>query len=105
MRADAARVALTVPLVAVCMPALLDAAGPQTAAAVRALANGTAASSAAVRPARLASSEAARVASTSGQAIRAACASGRLTATKSRTTGQWLIDPGDLQKWMESRAA
>ncbi len=103
LRQVAAKIGAVVPLVAVCAPALLDAMGPQAAATVRAQASSTPASSAVVRPPRLTSSEAARVASTSGQAIRAAAAAGRLPATKDRITGQWLIDPGDLAGWMESR--
>ncbi len=101
----AVKVTLAIPLYAACLPALLDAAGPQASAAVRAKVSGMTASRAPVRPVFLGSSEAARVASTSGQAIRAAAAAGRLAATKDRTSGQWLIEPGDLQKWMESRRA
>ena len=41
LRQVAAKVALAVPLVAACLPALLDAAGPEAAAIVRAQVNGT----------------------------------------------------------------
>jgi hypothetical protein len=103
LRDVAAKVAQAVPLVAACLPALLDAAGPEAAAAVRAKVNGTAGSAAGVRSAPLASSQAARIACVSDRAVRAACASGRLAATKSRITGEWLIDPGGLREWTESR--
>ncbi len=101
----AAKVAHAVPLVAACLPALLDAAGPEAAATVRAKVNGTAGSATDMRPAPLASSDAARLAGISGRAVRAACASGRLTAAKSRITGEWLIDSGDLREWTEARHA
>ena len=104
LREVAAKVAQAPP-VATCLPALLDAAGPEAAAAVRAKVNGTAGSATGMRPAPLASSQAAQVADVSDRAVRAACASGRLAATKNRITGGWLIDPRDLRKWMESRAA
>ena len=105
LRQLAAQVAVAVPLVAACLPALMAAAGPEAAAIVRAKVNGTAGSAAGMRPAPLASSDAARLAGVSGRAVRAACASGRLAATKSRITGKWLIDPGDLRKWTETRHA
>ncbi|SRR5712691_6365202 len=105
LRGLAAKVATAAPLVAVCLPALLDVAGPQAAAAVRAEASGTAASATASRSVSLASSEAARLAGVSGQAIRAACISGRLVARKSQITGEWQIDPADLAGWMEARNA
>ncbi len=104
LRQLAAKLAVAVPLMAVRLPELMTVAGPQAAATVRALASGTTASSPAPSPARLSSSEAARVASTSGQAIRAAAASGRLVAHKNQVTGQWSIDPQNLEKWMVSRA-
>jgi hypothetical protein len=105
LRQAAAKAAAAVPLVALYLPALLDAAGPQAAATVRAQASRTAASPASVRPPRMGTSEAARIAGTSGQAVRAACASGRLAATKSSLTGQWEIQAGELRKWMDSRGA
>ncbi len=105
LRGVAVKIMQAIPLVAACLPALLDAAGPEAAAAARAEVIGTAGSAAGVRPAQLASSQAAQVADVSDRAVRAACASGRLAATKSRITGGWLIDPRDLHEWMERRAA
>ncbi len=105
VRQAAAELATGVPYAAVKLPSLLGAAGPQVAAAVKAHVKGSAASQTASRPVFLRSSEAARAVGVSGQAIRAAIASGLLTATKSRITGEWQIDPGDLQKWEARRAA
>jgi hypothetical protein len=105
VRQAAAELAVGVPWAAVKLPALLEAAGPQAAAAVKAHVSGSAASETASRPAFLQPSEAARAAGVSAQAIRAACASDRLTAKKSRITGEWLIDPDDLQEWEARRAA
>jgi hypothetical protein len=91
--------ATAVPLVAAALPALLDAAGPQAAAAVKAEARRMAASRldpdgagpAGSVTAALSVSEAARIAGVSSQAIRAACADGRLPASKDQIRGTWLI--------------
>jgi excisionase family DNA binding protein len=105
--------ATAAPLVAVTLPALLDAAGPQAAAAVKAEARRTAASrldrygagSASSVTAALSASEAARIAGISGQAIRAACADGRLPASKDQIRGTWLITAAALDEWMGRRRA
>jgi hypothetical protein len=105
--------------VAVRLPALLRAIGPQAAAAVRVQAARLAASaddgtgqdrarSELLLPAGsflLPASEAARIAGVSAQAIRAACASTRLSAAKDKITGQWRISRPDLAEWMEGRRA
>jgi hypothetical protein len=112
-RETAALLATAVPLLAARLPALLDAAGPQTAAAVKAEARRTAASgldqeragSASSLTAALSASEAARLAGVSSQAIRAAAATGRLAASKDRVTGAWLIATSALYEWMEGRSA
>ena len=112
LRQLAARIALAVPA-AVKLPSLLDTAGPQAAAAIRAQARRVAAS--AVDPdgagpassvtAALSASEAARLAGLSSQAIRAAAAAGRLAARKDRITGAWAITASALDDWMEGRNA
>ena len=93
------------------LPSLLDAAGPEVAAAVHIQARGVAGSAAGAGAARLASSvmlsaaEAAGKAGVSDRAVRAACTSGRLAARKSKVSGEWRITPADLQEWMEVRRA
>ena len=104
LRQVAAKLAVAVPGVAVCLPALMDAAGPEVGAAVRAQVNGAAGNAACSRPAPLGCSEASRRAGVTDRAVRAAARSGRLAATKDRITGAWLIDPRDLQEW-RTRAA
>jgi hypothetical protein len=41
----------------------------------------------------------------SSQAIRAACAAGRLVASRDRITGAWWITAGALDEWQEERHA
>jgi len=109
----AAKLAAAVPEVAVKLPSLLDIAGPQARAAVRAEARRVAASrldqdgagAAGSVTALLSASEAARLAGVSSQAIRAAAAAGRLAARKDRVTGVWLIDATALAVWEEARRA
>jgi hypothetical protein len=88
------------------LPGVLHAAGPEAAAYARAQARSAAGTAACPRPVPLGCSEAARLAGISSRAIRAACASERrLAARKHPITGVWLIDPGDLARWMEARRA
>jgi|HubBroStandDraft_3_1064219.scaffolds.fasta_scaffold115646_2 hypothetical protein len=113
LRQLTARIALAVPSAAVKLPSLLDAAGPQTAAAVKAEARRTAArrldpdgaGPASSVTAALSASEAARQAGVSSQAIRAAAAAGRLAARKNRITGAWAITASALDDWLEGRSA
>ena len=113
LRQLTARIALAVPAAAVKLPTLLDAAGPQAAAAVRAQARGRAASRldrdgagpTSSVTAALSASEAARLAGVSSQAIRAAAAAGRLAARKNRITGAWAITASALDDWLEGRNA
>jgi Helix-turn-helix domain len=105
VRQAAAELATAVPWAAVKLPSLLEAAGPQAAAAVKAHVGGSPASKTASRPVYLRTSEAADAAGVTGQAIRAACNSGRLVARKSTVIGEWQITPADLQEWMETRRA
>ncbi len=113
LRQLAALIALAVPSAAVKLPSLLDAAGPQAAAAVKAQARRTAASRldpdgvgpASSVTATLSASEAARLAGVSSQAIRAACANDKLAACKSAVSGEWQIAPAALEEWMEERHA
>jgi hypothetical protein len=113
LRQLAARIALAVPAAAVKLPSLLDAAGPQVAAAVKAQARRTGASRldgdgagpASSGTATLSTSEAARLACVSPQAIRAAAAAGRLVASKDRITGAWAIGVTALGDWSEGRNA
>jgi hypothetical protein len=111
-RRVAVKVAAAVPEIAVKLPSLLDAAGPQAAATVKAEARRLAASrvdAAAAGPASsdtaalLSSRSAARIAGVTGQAIRAACADGRLVAAKHRITGAWRIAPAALDEWITGR--
>jgi hypothetical protein len=104
-RTLAAKIGAAVPLVAITLPGVLNAMGPQASAAVRAQVSAMTASRTGIRPAFLGSSEAARRASTSGQAIRGACAAGRLAATKDGVTGAWRITATDLVRWMGERNA
>lgn len=112
-RAAAALLAVAVPEVAVRLPLLLAAAGPQAATVVKAEAMRLAASkvdvdgagSASSAVAALSASEAARIAGVSSQAIRAAAAAGRLAASKDRITGAWQITPSALDEWMGVRRA
>ena len=111
-REAAALLATADPLTAVRLPLLLAAAGPQAAAAVKAEARRIAASrldrdgpgSPISVTAALSASEAARIADVSSQAIRAACADGRLAACKSAAS-EWQIAPAALEEWMVSRHA
>jgi hypothetical protein len=105
LREVAAKVALAVPLVAACLPALLDAVGSEVAAAVRAQATGTVGSKTRARPTPLTASGASRAAGVSARAVRAAAQAGRLVARKNQVTGEWLISPADLAEWMEQRSA
>jgi hypothetical protein len=104
-RQAAAELATGVPWAAVKLPSLLEAAGPQAVAAVKAHVSGSPASKTASSPAFLRSSEAADAAGVTGQAIRAACNSRSLTARKSKVSGEWQITLADLQEWMEKRRA
>jgi Helix-turn-helix domain len=95
------------------MRALLAAAGPEVAAAVKAQASGIAGSADGAGVAELAGSgraslsatTAARLAGVSSRAVREACADGRLPGRKSRITGGWRIAPAALREWMEERRA
>ena len=113
-RRIAAMLAAAVPSVAVKLPDLLDTAGPQARAAVKAqarreaasrVAPGAAGSAGSDTAALLSSGSAARIAGVTGQAIRAACASGRLVAVKSEITGAWQITPAAIDEWMGRRDA
>jgi integrase len=107
----AVALATAVPLMAVRLPLLLAAAGPQAATAVKAEARRIAASgldpdgagSASSLTAALSASEAARLTGVSSQAILAAAAAGRLAARKDRITGAWLIDIVALDEWIGAR--
>lgn len=55
-------------------------------------------------PSLMTVAQAARMGALSGRTLRAACASGRLTARKS-PAGAWLISPQALDKWVRGRAA
>jgi hypothetical protein len=113
LRQLAAGIALAVPSAAVKLPSLLDTAGPQATAAVKAEARRTAArrldrdgaGSASSVTAALSASEAARLAGVSSQAIRAAAAAGRLAASKDRVTGAWAITASALDDWRDGRNA
>jgi hypothetical protein len=90
------------------MRALLAAAGPEVAVAVKAQVTGTAGSAQGAGVAMLARSAlsataAARIAGASSRAVRKACADGRLAARKSRISGEWRIAPAALHGWMEER--
>lgn len=110
-RQAAAEIAAAVPLTAVHLPWLLDAAGPEVAAAVRAQARATAGNAAGADAEGLTSSvmlsatEAARTAGVSDRAVRAACAEDRLAASKSKVSGEWRIAPAALEHWMGARRA
>jgi hypothetical protein len=111
MRQLAAAVVGAAPLTAVRLPALLAAAGPEVATAVKAQATGTGGSTAGADTAGLAGSRrvsltaatAACIAGVSSRAVRAACASGRLVARKSRITGEWRVSPDALGEWTGKR--
>lgn len=118
LRQLAALIALAVPCAVVNppgvvkLPSLLDTAGPQVTAAVKAKARRMLASrfdpegagSASSITATLSASEAARLAGVSPQAIRAAAArGGSLVASKSKVTGEWRIAPEALEEWMKGR--
>ena len=105
LRQLASMLASAVPSIAAHFPALLAAAGPEVAAAVKAKARGTAGSAAGTRPVPLASSEAARIAGVTSRAVRAACAAGQLAGRKSRVTGAWMITPAALDEWRRARNA
>jgi len=108
-----AQIALAVPSAAAKLPSLLDAAGPQAAAAVKSEARRMTASRldpgagepASSITAALSAGEAARLAGVSSQAIRAAAASGRLAASKDRITGAWAITASALADWKDGRNA
>jgi hypothetical protein len=110
-RQAAAEIAAAVPLTAVNLPWLLDAAGPEVAAAVRAQASdaaGSAACADAVLRApsvMLSATQAAGKAGVSNRAVRAACANERLAASKSRVSGEWQIALEALDHWMGRRRA
>jgi hypothetical protein len=113
LRQLAALIALAVPSAAVKLPSLLDAAGPQAAAAVKSEARRMATSRldpgagepASSITATLSAGEAARLVGVSSQAIRAAAAVGRLAASKDRITGAWAITASALDDWREGRNA
>lgn len=119
LRQLATRIALAVPCAVVKpsgevrLPSLLDTAGPQVTAAVKAKARRMFASrfdsegarSASSVTATLSASEAARLVGVSSQAIRAACATKRLAASKDRITGAWQITASALDEWQEARHA
>jgi len=111
LRQAAAEIAAAVPLTAAGLPWLLDAAGPEVAAAVRAQARATAGSRACADAAprapsaMLSATEAADKAGVSDRAIRAACADDRLAASKSRVSGEWQIAPAALDYWTGRRRA
>ena len=101
----AAKVARAIPLYSVTFPALLDAAGPEASAAVRAQAAAAVGSAACPRPVLLGCSEASRAAGVSARAIRASAQAGRLRAVKHKHTNEWRISVDDLQAWMANRVA
>ena len=113
MRQLAAAVAAVAPLTAIHLPALLAAAGPDVAAAVKAQATGTGGSAPGADAAGLARSgrvslsaaTAARMAGVTSRAVRAACADGRLVARRSRITSEWRVSPDALDEWMRRRNA
>jgi len=111
LRQAAAEIAAAVPLTAVHLPWLLDAAGPEVEAAVRAQDSGTAGSAAGAgaesltSSAMLSATEAARMAGVSDRAVRAACAEDRLAASKSKVSGKWQIAPAALEHWRRTRSA
>jgi hypothetical protein len=110
-RQVAALVAIAAAPTAIRFPALLRTIGPQAAAQVKVQAARAAASAddpsgtGGPLSGALPAAEAARTAGVSAQAIRAACASRRLTATKNRINGEWRITRPDLAEWMEGRRA
>jgi hypothetical protein len=110
-RQAAAEIASAVPLMAVDLPWLLAAAGPEVAAAVRAEARAVPGSAecagAGLRAPSmvLSATEAAGKAGVSDRAIRAAYAGGRLAASKSKISGEWQIAPAALDYWMGRRRA
>jgi len=110
-RQAAAEIAAAVPLTAVNLPWLLDAAGPEVAAAFRAQASDAAGSVACADAllrapsVMLSATEAAGKAGVSNRAVRAACANDRLAASKSRVNGEWQIAPEALDHWMGRRRA
>ncbi len=104
-RTMAAKVGAAVPLVAITLPGVLNAMGPEAAAMVRAQASGAAGSAARPRPSPLTASEASRAAGVSARAVRAAAQAGRLRAVRHKHTNEWQITPDDLREWMASRAA
>jgi len=111
LRQLAEQAAITAPQAAARMPALMYVIGPQAAAEVKVQAARAAASADdPSRPGRppseaLPAAEAARIAGVSAQAIRAACASRQLAATKHKISGEWRITRPDLAEWMERRRA
>jgi excisionase family DNA binding protein len=96
--------AVAVPMLAARLPEVLRAAGPETAAAVKAQAARAAGNGQAPETAWLGASEAARVADVDARTVRAAAAAGRLAASKDRVTGEWRITAADLDRWMEARS-
>lgn len=89
---------------AACAPALLRAIGPEAAALVKVQAAGMRGSEQDVGRAPLTCSEAARLCQVSDRAIRSACASRSLTATKDRISGAWRITRQHLAEWETRRA-
>jgi hypothetical protein len=104
LRQLAAKVGQALPMVAACLPAILDAMGPEVAAMVNAQARGAAGSKTGARSAPLTCSEASGVVGVSARAVRSAAQAGRLVARKNEVTGEWLISPADLAGWMENRS-
>ena len=105
MRELAAELAELVPVAVARLPGVLHAAGPEAAAFARSQARSAAGSAACPQLTPLGCSEASARAGVSSRAVRQASAAGRLPARKHPITGIWLIDPGDLARWMEARVA
>lgn len=91
--------------VAVQLPALMRALPPEVAVRVKAQAAKVARSKQAAGRPPLTASEAATVAQVTTRAIQAACANDKLTATRDKITGAWLVSWPDLAEWMETRRA
>jgi hypothetical protein len=105
LRDLAVKVGAAVPLVAVCLPGVLDAMGAEAADIVKSQAADAAGKAKVARPGPLGCSEASRQAGVSARAVRAAAQVGRLAARKHKVTGAWVIETADLRKWMRNRAA
>jgi hypothetical protein len=109
LRQAAAEIATAVPFAAENLPWLLEVAGPEVAAVVRAQARATTGSAVCAGveyPASsvmLSATEAAGKAGVSDRAIRAACTRELLAASKSKVSGEWRIAPEALDHWMRRR--